>query len=254
MQSDRVTREQSHFDDLAHRTGGTWWGHATPAGRERLKRRASLIWEWVAGYVSPRILEIGCGAGALTAELVSLGVDIRLIGCDVSRNAVSIARQRCGGNHSVTFEVVDATRLGFKDSSMDAVVGNSVLHHIAYDTALREIFRVLKPGGCFWFSEPNMLNPQIAVEKKLRVLGRILQNSEDETAFFRWPLIACLHEIGYLSITITPYDFLHPITPAILVPAFDKAGRLFEKMPVVREIAGSLWIRGCKPGPSVQSI
>ena len=56
------------------------------------------------------------------------------------------------------------------------------------EEALRDIYRVLKPGGTIYFTEPNMLNPQIAMQKNIPWIKRKLGDSPDETAFFRWPL------------------------------------------------------------------
>jgi hypothetical protein len=111
---------------------------------------------------------------------------------------------------------------------------------------LREIFRVLKPGGAIYFTEPNMLNPQIAVQKNVPWVKRKLGDSPDETAFFRWPLWRLLEEAGYQDIRIEPFDFLHPKTPVAFVSRLDSLGRFLESVPVISEFAGSLYIRAIK--------
>jgi len=116
-------------------------------------------------------------------------------------------------------------------------------------SAVREVFRILKPGGALLLFEPNMLNPQVAVEKNVRIVGRWLQNSEDETAFFRWPLGALLRRAGFDPVSVEPFDFLHPAVPAPFMGMIDVLGRLLERTPLAREIAGSLLIRAGKPAP-----
>jgi hypothetical protein len=91
-----------------------------------------------------------------------------------------------------------------------------------------------------------MLNPQIALQKNIPWLKRKLGDSPDETAFFRWPLRRLLERTGYGDIGIDPFDFLHPKTPIPLINPVDRFGRFFEKMPIISEFAGSLYIRAVK--------
>jgi hypothetical protein len=114
------------------------------------------------------------------------------------------------------------------------------------DKAISEIYRVLRPGGTIRFTEPNMLNPQIAVQKNVPAVKKRLGDSPDETAFFRWPLHQRLEQTGFRDVKIVPFDFLHPRTPSRWIAAVDKLSNALEKMPLVREIAGSLYIRALK--------
>jgi len=51
---------------------------------------------------------------------------------------------------------------------------------------------------------------------------------------------------GFSNVDITPFDFLHPSLPAWLINPFDEFLHYLEKVPVIREIAGSLFIRAIK--------
>ena len=101
-------------------------------------------------------------------------------------------------------------------------------------------------GGTIYFMEPNMLNPQIAIQKNISWIKRKLGDSPDETAFFRWPLRRLLEHTGYRKIRIDPFDFLHPKTPIPLINRISQFGRFLEKMAVVSEFAGSFYIRAVK--------
>ena len=91
------------------------------------------------------------------------------------------------------------------------------------------------------FAEPNMLNPQVFLERRFRKFFSSV--SSDETAFIRWKLEKELVKSGFKDVQITPFDWLHPSTPEPIIGAIMKAGQLLEKIPGIREISGSLFIR-----------
>ena len=185
----RTGRERHHFDQLADEQGDLWWGHTTPFGRERLSLRVQLLTAVLDRISQPRCLELGCGNGTFSGPLLEARPGLRLTGIDVSPRCVEMARSKWGRFTNAEFQLGDACQLPFSPDTVDVVFGNGVLHHLDLDLVLPEIRRVLRPNGWLWFSEPNMLNPQVAVEKNVRVLGRWLQNSADETAFVHgaWP-------------------------------------------------------------------
>ena len=77
------------------------------------------------------------------------------------------------------------THSSYGGGNVDSVVGSSVLHHLEVDAALKEIWRVLKPGGLVFFTEPNMMNPQIAVQENVPAIKeRLGDSSPDETRSF----------------------------------------------------------------------
>ncbi len=87
-----------------------------------------------------RVLDLGCGDGALTEKLVTAGC--RVVAVDSSPEQVWAALER-----GLDARIVDATALGF-NSEFDSVFSNAVLHWITEpDTVLQEIRSALVPGG-----------------------------------------------------------------------------------------------------------
>ena len=97
------------------------------------------------------------------------------------------------------------------------------------------------------FTEPNMLNPQILVQKNVSWIKERLGDSPDETAFVRWSLRSLLLKTGFEKEEIKPFDWLHPATPVMFIKSIRYMGRFLEKIPVVREFAGSLYIKCQRP-------
>jgi SAM-dependent methyltransferase len=190
-----------------------------------------------------RVLELGCGTGYFTRELARS--EAHIVAVDVSPELLEIARADCSRTN-VSYEIQNACAMCYRDAVFDSVVGSSVLHHLETEEALREIYRVLKVGGTMYFTEPNMLNPQIAIQKNVPWIKRKLCDSPDETAFFRWPLRRLLEGTGFRDVQIDPFDFLHPKTPFPLVNGLNSIGRFLENVPVVSEFAGSLYIRAVR--------
>jgi SAM-dependent methyltransferase len=238
---DRITREIEHGRFLVGRGPGQIWNWETPAGKLRWARRVKMLGSHLRPGMSA--LELGCGIGLFTAELAQTGAAITAI--DISPDLLEIAKtERSASN--VNYEVQNAYAMNYAGSTFDTVVGSSVLHHLELEPALREIHRVLKPSGSIFFTEPNMLNPQIAVQKNVPWIKRKLGDSPDETAFFRWPLRRSLEKNGFREIRIEPFDFLHPaLAPRFIGPA-QAINRVLEKMPVISEFAGSLYLRASK--------
>ena len=238
---ERLANEIRHGRFLAERGAGEIWNWESPAGKLRWVRRAKMLTNHLAPGMT--VLELGCGTGYFTRELARSGGNI--VAIDVSPELLEIARANCSPPN-VRYEIQNAYQLSYADAVFDSVVGSSVLHHLEIEAAVREIYRVLKPGGTMCLTEPNMLNPQIAIQKNVAWVKRKLGDSPDETAFFRWPLRSLLERIGYREIRIDPFDFLHPKTPVPVINGVNALGRFLESVPVISEFAGSLYIRAVK--------
>lgn len=239
--SQRLHNEIEHGKYLLAHGAGEVWNWETPAGRIRWARRVKLL----TGQLrqEQRVLELGCGTGYFTRELAVTGAQITAI--DISPELLEKARQECSFANA-RFEIQNAYAMTFSNETFDSVVGSSVLHHLEIDQALAEIYRVLRPGGTIRFTEPNMLNPQIAIQKNVPAVKRRLGDSPDETAFFRWSLQRRLNRVGFRQIEVTPFDFLHPKVSSGCIPAVQAIEKLLEKAPLLSELAGSLFIQAVK--------
>jgi len=238
---ERIAKEVQHGRFLAQRGAGEIWNWESPAGKLRWARRVKML----SSHLKPgmTVLELGCGTGSFTRELARSGADI--VAIDVSPELLEIAKLNCSVPN-VRFQIQNAYSLSYSEAVFDSVVGSSVLHHLEIEEALRGVYRVLKPEGTICFTEPNMLNPQIAIQKNIPWIKQKLGDSPDETAFFRWPLRRFLERAGYRDIRVDPFDFLHPKTPVALIDRMDAFGRFLENVPVISEVAGSLYIRAMK--------
>lgn len=94
-----------------------------------------------------RLLEVGCGMGTDLLQFARGGAEVT--GIDLTPRSIEISRRHFDVYHlRADFAITDAERLPFVDESFDVAYSNGVLHHMP-DTAaaVREIHRVLRPGG-----------------------------------------------------------------------------------------------------------
>jgi 2-polyprenyl-3-methyl-5-hydroxy-6-metoxy-1,4-benzoquinol methylase len=242
--TDRFTHEVQHGKFLREHGAEDVWGWGSPAGQVRARRRVRKLIEQSGMTAETNALEIGCGTGLFTSWLAETGA--RIDAMDLSADLIDIARSRGMDPARVRceckpFEAYEGEGL------YDAVLGSSVLHHLELAPALQRIHRLLKPGGVMAFAEPNLLNPQIALIKKWKWLGRKLGDSEDETAFVRWTLAKDLRQAGFVGVDVQPIEWLHPAVPKALIPLVQGLGRVLEILPGLREFGGSLTIVARKP-------
>ena len=171
----------------------------------------------------------------------------RIVGLDLSTDLLSKARGRLARAANVSLHRGNAEHLPYASSSFDAVYGSSVLHHLDLERSLAETFRVLRPGGRCVFTEPNILNPQVAIMFRLGLTKKYFGVSPDEMAFSRFRALRALRGAGFADPAVEPFDFLHPATPPFLCGVVEGAGRVIERVPLLREISGSFVVRARRP-------
>jgi ubiquinone/menaquinone biosynthesis C-methylase UbiE len=110
-----------------------------------------IILPWILQDVEPagEGLEIGAGLGGLTAQLLSLYPQFRMVATDTDAERVGMAEQVLSGfGQRASVQRADAVALPFPDGRFDLVLSAAMLHHvIEWDKALAEAARVLRPGG-----------------------------------------------------------------------------------------------------------
>lgn len=131
------------FDQVAATYDG-WFG--TPHGRIAWDLERRLLLEFLQPHPGEEILDAGCGTGILTQELAERGVNVT--GIDLSSGMLAIAREKLRHFENVVLARADVAALPLPTSSFDAVVCFTVLEFVCQPAeALREMWRVLKPGG-----------------------------------------------------------------------------------------------------------
>jgi ubiquinone/menaquinone biosynthesis C-methylase UbiE len=146
-----------------------------------------------------RALEVGCGRGQ-GVELV-----LRFLGAeeveafDLDPRMISLAKRRLGGyGERVRLWEGDVTRIPAEDGRYDAVFDFGIIHHVPqWREALKEIFRVLKPGGRFYCEE-------VLARFILNPLWRALLDHPLEDRFDSDAFIAGLSECGFSLIAFKP--------------------------------------------------
>jgi len=149
-------------NDLYNREAKTWWADGSflsilrvavnPVRLEYLRTLESRLGLKPA---SLRVLDVGCGGGYLAEELAKLGFNVT--GVDPSPGSIAAAQAHAKSNKfEVTYQVASAESLPFPDASFDMVTCCDVLEHVAsLDQTLKEISRMLRPGGVFMYDTIN---------------------------------------------------------------------------------------------------
>lgn len=104
-----------------------------------------VVLRHLGGRTHRRVLDLGCGTGILATRVRRTFARIEVVGCDFSRGMLQRA---AGRGPSVRWVQGDALHLPFGDSTFDAAYSTEAFHwFLEPDVALRELHRVLCPGG-----------------------------------------------------------------------------------------------------------
>ena len=152
-----------------------------------------------------RILEIGCGPGALAGALHRWYPKAGIIGLDRDTEFVRFAREHEPG---VTFVEGDATALPFPDGSVDVTISNTVSEHIEPSLFFGEQLRVLKPGGvCLVLS----------ARRGIHAAAACMEPTEEEKAFWE--------KVGRADDSMSRYAVCqYPLSEAELPAAMERFG------------------------------
>jgi ubiquinone/menaquinone biosynthesis C-methylase UbiE len=164
-----------------------------------------------------RVLDLGCGDGAVTAELARNGA--RVTGVDVSEVAIERAR---AAHPQIEFETTASDgRLPFEDAAFDAVVCLNVLEHVA-DTQqfLSEARRVLVPTGLLGLTVPFH-----GVVKNVLVALRSFERHHDPLEpvlrfYTRRSLTSLLEQFGFERVQVTATGGLPYLRDILLARAW----------------------------------
>jgi ubiquinone/menaquinone biosynthesis C-methylase UbiE len=134
-----MTGSRNYFETVAPKWDSMRRGFFSEAVRERAFDAVDVV----AGRLAA---DIGAGAGFVTEGLLERG--LRIIAVDRSEAMLAEMKNRFGEDGAVEYRMGEAESLPLEDSSVDYVFANMFLHHVeAPPAAIREMARILKPGG-----------------------------------------------------------------------------------------------------------
>lgn len=190
------------------------------------KLRLAQVESMVDPRPGDRIIDLGCGMGAVTHFCSTFGAQV--VGVDLSPAALEAAR-RLFGEAAITFYERDVGDLhGLADESFDKAVSADLVEHItqaAFEDMAREAFRVLKPGGTLSIYTPN---PTHLIER-MKARNILKQN----------PTHIDLKTIERLRATLEAANF-HP-RMAYFTPSFFPGFNLIERVMMPLPLVGPLF-------------
>ena len=160
--------------------------------------------DWLGDVPGP-VLDVGCGVGHLGASLTVMGrTDIQLIGTDFQPDLLQEVRSGYSG-----LVEADVHHLPFKDEVFAGAIASNSLHHFPDVTlAMREIARVLRPGGVFIAYDPRFVSTLEKLKKLLRRNDRAF--TEDHKAF---RIDEYRDLLGVSGLTVTDIRCVDPLGP-----------------------------------------
>jgi ubiquinone/menaquinone biosynthesis C-methylase UbiE len=140
-------------------TESKWDSYARVNAGERYRAQSSAIGSQVTraivdeARIEPglRVLDVACGSGEPSISIAALMRDSgHVVGIDLAASSLQVARERAGARRltNTEFLLADVHQLPFADCSFDRVVSRlGAMFFSSLETALRQMYRVLKPGG-----------------------------------------------------------------------------------------------------------
>lgn len=166
------------------------------------------------------LLDLGCGPGVSTFALAEkLGKGHTLAGIDLALKMLVRARNhqvnRFSNHKRILFSQADAVRLPFADNTFNLAVGHSFLYLVPDRLGvLRDVVRVLAPGGCLILMEPNAEGSlPLAALRSTRHVGELIRNPWSASRF-------ALSMAGWRTVSAAAGR----LSPSLVHDLFERAG------------------------------
>jgi len=237
-QEDHLRATRRYYDEFAQRYDAARGGNVVGGYHD-------LIDELELGFLrrygqGASVLEVGCGTGLLLERIARFAE--RCSGVDLSPGMLEKARAR-----GLEVREASATDLPFEDDSFDVVCSFKVLPHVReIRSALREMMRVVRPGGTMVaeFYNPWSLR---ALAKRLGPAGAISANTNEDAVYTRFDQptrVARLLPPGATIIDRRGVRIITPAAVALRVPGLGKLLRFAEQRLCDGPLArfGGFWI------------
>lgn len=145
-----------------------------PAAETPWRRLLQAHLDQVRDLVGKRVLEVGCGRGEIACWLVARDQPPSMVlAADLALTAVATGHAHSPGSDILRWGITDIENLPHPDGSFDTVISCETIEHVPDPArAVRELGRVLKPGGRLFLTTPSYLNASGLYRGYLRLTGR----------------------------------------------------------------------------------
>ncbi|TNE47893.1 MAG: methyltransferase domain-containing protein [Bacteroidetes bacterium] len=166
-------------------------------------RQQEMLQEYLSELDPPaggKVIEIGCGTGAVTRALASVLNTCTVTGVDPSPVFIQKANELSDAYANLEFVVGDGRQLDFEAQSFDLAVFHTTLCHIPKpETAIQEANRILKPGGTLVIFDGDYVTGTVAIEEfdPLQIAVDKMIHNYVENKWFCRQLPKVLHTNGF---------------------------------------------------------
>ncbi|MFL5822917.1 MAG: class I SAM-dependent methyltransferase [Solirubrobacteraceae bacterium] len=225
----------SHFDEIAAVYDESLPAHVV---EHYLRKRTAFAVRICHGG---RVLDVGCGTGALAARLADRGYEV--VGIDPSQGMLDVMRTR---HPEIKAVQADGTALPFDTASFDLVLTVAALHHVAEPAAIRqtlaEMTRVCRPQGRILVWDHNPENPYWS-----SLMARVPQDTGEERLVPQQEIVEGLSAAGARVLSVQQLGLVPDFTPPRAIRAAAALERAFERTPYFRRYGAHNVIVATKP-------
>lgn len=240
MKQDRIA-EKTFFDKFPYH-----YEVLTSGGYERILAEFAKL---IHPRRGERLLELGCGSGALTKRLARWPLE--LTGIDISIKNILEARNDIAEGRFITGDI---EKIPFKDNTFDIIVYGGVLHHFPNMTGvIEEGLRILKPGGYFFSYDPHQGNPFMWLYRDKKSPFRSTRGiTSNEILINKKSLRRCLEGAGLRRVLVTAisgvsYKFVAGLLARKLLPFYNLVDKAIDRS-FLKQRYGAFIVAGGQKG------